>query len=67
MIGKITHGGLHDKGENAAYGSEETHLSQGEGKRGRESGKQRADKRIVKISGEVDKEEKENHLDIDVF
>jgi len=53
MIGKVTHRGLHDKGENAAYGSEETHLSQGERKRGREGGKQRADKRIIKISGEV--------------
>jgi len=66
MIGKITHRGLHDKGENAAYGSKETHLSQGERKRGREGGKQRADKRIVEIACEVDQKKKKDHLHINV-
>ena len=66
MIGNIADRGLHDKGENTAYGSNETHLSQCKGKLAGKGRKQRADERIVEVSCEVDQEEKKNHLNVNV-
>ena len=66
MIGKIAHRGLNDKGKHAANSSKESDLSQCQRKRAGKGRKQRADKRVIEISCEVEQKQKKNYLKVKV-